>query len=320
MSIYKDGMIGLIVGDALGGPVQFMTREELKDAPVTEMEPFRYEGGFPAGTWSDDSSMALAILKSIKDKKEIDLPDIMNNFVKWYDQGEFTPFGQAFDEGSTTSDAIESFMESGDVTTCGQKDEWSNGNGSIMRTLPACVFVYEKEKQGKYSSSEAMHKIHSVSALTHANRISKIGCGIYYKLVKSILEHKNDMSLMECLQRGVEEAATYYDRRDGYRKAFYPYVRLMDLDEFSKLAENEIKSGGYIVETLEAAVWGLLTTNSFEECLLKVVNLGEDTDTVGAVAGGLAGIYYGYEGIPEEWVLSIQGKFVIWRVLQEEKQ
>lgn len=310
MSIYKDGMMGLIVGDALGGPVQFMTREEVSKNPVTgmrEVEPF----GLPTGSWSDDGSMALAILKSIKDKKDVDLPDIMNNFVKWYDQGEFSPFGQAFDVGGTTCDAIERFMISGDVTTCGRKGERSNGNGSLMRTLPVCVFVYEMEKQGKCSSEESMHKIHSVSALTHANRISKIGCGIYHKLVKSILEYKDEMSLMECLKLGVEEAIAYYDKRNSYREAFYPYVRLLDLDEFSKLSEPEIKSGGYVVDTLEASVWGLLTTNSFKECLLKVVNLGEDTDTVGAVAGGLAGIYYGYEGIPKEWIREIQAMELI---------
>ena len=124
-----DGMMGLVVGDALGCPVQFLDREELRErGAVTEMEGYGTYN-MPPGTWTDDSSMALATLASINERNGIDLRDIMERFLDWEFHGAYTPFGKAFDEGNTCSNAIYKYRNSHDLTTCGETDEYSNGNG-----------------------------------------------------------------------------------------------------------------------------------------------------------------------------------------------
>ena len=134
----------------------------------------------PAGTWSDDGSMTLATLCSIKARKEIDSEDIMKRFVAWDYKGEYTPFGESFDQGRTCTSAIYNYVMKRDVNTCGLADEGSNGNGSLMRIMPACLFAYEKIKSGDITVVRAVEMIHQVSALTHAHLRSKIACGIYF--------------------------------------------------------------------------------------------------------------------------------------------
>ncbi len=301
-NIWLDGMMGVVVGDALGCPVQFISREEIAaraKGPVSGME----SGGayrMPAGTWTDDSSMALAALDSIRKLGEVNLEDIMDNFVAWYEDGRYTPFGQPFDMGNTCSNAIEDYERGKDVTTCGGTSEHSNGNGSLMRIMPACLFVYEKN----YPEQEAVKTVHEVSGLTHNHLRSKIACGLYYFCVKSIIDGKG--ILKERLQSGLNEGFAWYGKDISNLTQLAYYARLRSLDEFAQIPEADIESTGYVVHSLEAAIWSLLRTDSFKDCLLTAVNLGDDADTVGAIAGGLAALYYGYESIPEEWLKAIQ--------------
>jgi ADP-ribosylglycohydrolase len=308
-NIWLDGMMGLVVGDALGVPVQFMTREEIRNrecGPVTGME----SGGvydMPEGTWSDDSSMALATMASLLEKREVDMGDIMMRFVKWEVKGEYTPFGEAFDEGNTCSDAIYKFIEHPDVNTCGKTGERANGNGALMRILPACLYYYERQKKVCTSEDEAIYGIHAISALTHNHLRGQMCCGIYYFMAKHIIEGANgDASLQQLMQEGINEGLKFYgqDIRNLTEMAYLG--RLFDLNELKDTAEENIIPSGYVVESLEAAVWCLITTGSLRECLLKAVNLGDDTDTIAAIAGGLAGLYYGYEAIPQEWLAVIK--------------
>lgn len=140
-----DGMMGLVVGDALGCPVQFLDREELRErGAVTEMEGYGTYN-MPPGTWTDDSSMALATLASINERNGIDLRDIMERFLDWEFHGAYTPFGEAFDEGNTCSNAIYKYRDSHDLATCGETGEYSNGNGALMRILPVCLYFIQKE-------------------------------------------------------------------------------------------------------------------------------------------------------------------------------
>ncbi|SEL87449.1 ADP-ribosylglycohydrolase [Butyrivibrio sp. ob235] len=299
---------GVVVGDALGCPVQFRTRQEVKADPVKKMIGY---GTFnlPAGSWTDDSSLTLALLSSIGDRKSVDTTDIMNRFVEWLDDGEYTPFGMSFDIGRGTMIAIEKYKRTHDAVTCGGTSEHDNGNGSLMRILPACIYGYVSGLSGE----EAVDLIHRVSALTHGHMRSKMACGIYYFCMKSILDVEGP--LKERLQRGVTAAFDFYEKNsDKYGGATEKYGndelayydRIRDIEAFSELPEKDIKSSGYVVDSLEAAIWCLATTGSFEECELKAVNLGEDTDTIGAIAGGLAGIFYGYDAIPSDWLEVIQ--------------
>jgi ADP-ribosylglycohydrolase len=308
-NIWLDGMMGLVVGDALGVPVQFMTRDEIQNrerGPVTGME----SGGvydMPEGTWSDDSSMALATMASLLEKREVDLGDIMMRFVKWEVKGEYTPFGEAFDEGNTCSDAIYKFMDQPDVNTCGKTGERANGNGALMRILPACLYYHEKQKKVCTSEDEAIYGIHAISGLTHNHLRGQMCCGIYYFMAKHIIKGADsNTSLQQLLQDGIDDGLRFYgqDIRNLTEMAYLG--RLFDLEELKDTPEENIFPSGYVVESLETAVWCLITTNTFKDCLLKAVNLGDDTDTIAAIAGGIAGLYYGYEEIPQEWLAVIQ--------------
>lgn len=311
-NIWLDGVMGLVVGDALGCPVQFLRREELRRrGPVTGMEGYGTYN-MPEGTWTDDSSMALASMDSIINKKGIDPEDIMKNFLKWEFEGEYTPFGEAFDEGNTCSNAIWDFRDTGDYRTCGQTGEYANGNGALMRILPVCLYYIQRSKQcppdqqgddrrEMDADKAAIQGIHITSGLTHNHLRSQMACGLYYFMAKEILKGK-DAGLNACLQKGIDAGVDFYKKTLKDHKELNHYHRLFNLKKFSKVPENRIRSTGYVVDALEAAIWCLLTTDTFDTCLLKAVNLGHDTDTVAAIAGGLAGLYYGYEGIPKEWL------------------
>ncbi len=291
-----DGIMGLVVGDALGVPAEFRSREQLKETPVTDMQGYgTYD--VPKGSWSDDSSMALATLAALK--YGIDLNRIMDNFVAWERNGEFTPAGEVFDEGITCRMAISNYIKFGDIEICGMADEKSNGNGSLMRILPVCIYLAGLQSRGEMNDDNAIKTIHGVSALTHAHMRSKVACGIYFFCVRKIMNRMG--TILNLLQAGVDEAFAYYARRSESREELKYFDRIRDLTRFRQLSDEDINSGGYVIDSIEASLWCLLTTCSYAECVLKAVNLGRDTDTTAAIAGGLAGLYYGYDKIPEEW-------------------
>ena len=312
-NIWKDGMLGLIVGDALGVPVEFMSRTELMKNPVTGMREYGTHHQ-PMGTWSDDSSMALAELDSIRTVGTIDYTDMMERFSRWCMQGEYTPFGEVFDIGIATSRALMNYAKGMAPLESGGKTEWDNGNGSLMRILPVCLYLFERQKKICTSENESIYMIHAASALTHAHVRSQMACGIYYFLVKEILEEEG--SLENRLQKGMDRAYQYYRQDLSNNRELEYYKRLADLSEFKETPKEGIKSSGYVVDTLEAAVWCLLHSHSYKETVMMAVNLGEDTDTVGAVAGGLAGLYYKEEGIPKEWLQVLQRREWIEEMLQ----
>ena len=289
-----DGIIGLAIGDALGVPVEFKSRQEIAENPVVSMREYGTHNQ-PIGTWSDDTSLTLALIDSIIEKNKIDYVDIMDRFSNWLMYNDYTARGEVFDVGNATSRAIMNYGRGIDPLECGGISEYENGNGSLMRILPIAYYL-QKQKDNKMESK--MEIVHNVSALTHRHPISLIACGIYVNVALRLL--KIEESLYVCVEQGISEAFEFYDTEmpdeaDNYN-------RLRNLSSFSNLAEEEIKSNGYVVDTLEASIWCLLNTNSYKECVLKAVNLGNDTDTVGSVVGGLAGIYYGSDDIPEEWL------------------
>ena len=302
-NIWLNGIMGVVVGDALGCPVQFESREEVARHPVTGMRGY---GTFnlPEGSWTDDSSLTIALLESIRRTGKIDLDDIMGNFMKWLYDGEFTPYGESYDIGRGTMQAINRYQKNRKAKKCGGDEEWNNGNGSLMRIMPACIYCTVMETSGMYSDRDAIDDIHSVGCLTHAHIRSNIACGLYFFMVKRIL--LGDGSLHERLQEGLSQGYAFYESYLADKENLHYYDRLKDLDTFKSLPEDKIKSTGYVVDALEAAVWSLITTDSFDQALLKAVNLGDDTDTVGAISGGLAGLYYGYDSIQEEWLSAIK--------------
>jgi len=283
-----DGLFGVCVGDALGLPVQFAPRSERKKKPVADMTGY---GVFnmPPGTWSDDSSLTFCLAESLC--HGYDLDDIADQFQKWLYKGHWTPFGQAFDIGNSTGRSIRRLKNGVSSTNSGDSDEKSNGNGSLMRILPLVYFLEDAELDERFTIT------HKVSSITHAHPRSKIACGIYVAMAINILKGESLSSSYTNIKKTVKD----YYTSDPYKAELNHFQRILNGD-ISLLAEAEIGSSGYVVHTLEASIWCLLNFETYRDTVLAAVNLGEDTDTTAAVAGGLAGIYYGFDGIPKEWV------------------
>lgn len=266
MNTLRAAVYGLIVGDALGLPVEFKERGSFCIEGMTGFGTYHQ----PPGTWSDDSSMTLATCDSIREKGRLDLADLRRRFENWLFHGAYCAGEQLFDYGQTTYEAL----------TCGHglSDFWSNGNGSLMRIIPlAFLDVNDSD-------------IDAVSALTHAHALSKEACRIYISVARGLLGGRELPYILKEV-----EVSNHFFR----------------LKELARMPESQISSSGFVVHTLQASLWCLLQTDSFSEAVLKAVNLGDDSDTTGAVTGALAGIIYGYDAIPDDWVKTIRNKELI---------
>ena len=296
-------MLGHAIGDALGVPVEFCKRKDLEQHPVTDMIGY---GSYhvPAGCWSDDTSMSLCTLESLA-KGTVDFDDIMNNFGKWLYNNYFTATGIVFDVGNKCDNAIANYFELHyPAVKCGKQDERSNGNGSLMRINPFVLYAY----YNKLDDYKFVNLISQASSLTHANSCSIDGCIIYSYILKELINNPAKASVY----KGLNNAKRYI----SYLNIYTYYNRLYG-DDISKIDESKIKSSGYIVDTLEAAIWCLLTTNDYKSCVLKAVNLGEDTDTIAAIAGGLAGALYGMENIPADWLNKLKKRNYIENMCEQ---
>ncbi|MFD1990690.1 ADP-ribosylglycohydrolase family protein [Paenibacillus nicotianae] len=287
----KDGIIGLLVGDAVGVPYEFLNRETIARHPAVDMIGYGTHQQ-PAGTWSDDGALTVALLVSLIHYPQLNTTDLGNRFIQWYRQGIWAARGEVFDIGIATRKAI-ALIEQDPTRSeqAGGDDEYSNGNGSLMRILP---LIYKLVNQ---DAATRLDWITRVSSLTHRHPVSILGGLIYVEIGIQLLQSAPSTTFKECYQQACQYINTQY--------ADYPeierYQRLLS-GEIDQFPIDEISSSGYVVHTLEASIWVLLHTSNYREAILQAVNLGEDTDTTAAVAGGLAGIYYGYEQIPEQWL------------------
>lgn len=294
----KAGIFGVCIGDALGVPVEFKRREELKQSPVTDMRAFGTHHQ-PAGTWSDDSSLTLCLAEELT--KGYNLERIGQSFVKWKNYGHWTPHGKVFDIGIATSQAIHRISKGTPATLCGGTSEFDNGNGSLMRILPLLFYFKDISIEKRFDS------VKDVSSITHGHIRSVLACFIYLELALEILKEKDKWEAYRAMQKTVREFLDQnpicsQEEMEKFHRILELKVGEYNLAPLSTLKEEEISSSGYVLASLEASLWCFLTTESYSEAVLKAVNLGDDTDTTGAITGGIAGIYYGFESIPEEWV------------------
>lgn len=283
------GLFGLCVGDALGVPYEFKSRQKLKRTPVEDMDGFGTHNQAP-GTWSDDSSMTFCLVESLCVNDDVNLMDIAQKFSDWHEKWYWTPRGYVFDIGQTTRKAIRNFRANRNPELAGLDTNLSNGNGSLMRILPLAYYLenYEGDK---------FEIVHSVSAITHRHIKSKIACSIYVEFAINLLKGYKPKEAYKKTQETILEY--YKDKVDVEELKHFDRVLK---DDISRFKERDIQSSGYVIHTLEASLWSFLNSKNYETAVLTAVNLGEDTDTTGAVCGGLAGIYYGFDDIPVEWV------------------
>jgi ADP-ribosylglycohydrolase len=281
------GLLGVAVGDALGVPVEFTRRSDRQKDPVTSMRGYG-TWNQPPGTWSDDSSLTFCLAECLCNG--FSLEQIATAFSRWYHQGYWTAHGVVFDSGLTTRLAITKFAKGTPPIQAGGNSEDSNGNGSLMRILPM-AYCHQK-----LTFPELITRTHQVSCLTHAHPRSQMACGIYVSIAVGLLAGEN---LQTAYLQGLEKIQPIYASGE-YLPEMCHFARVFS-GKIAQLPVEGINSGGYVVETLEAALWCLLNTSSYPEAVLTAVNLGGDTDTTAAVTGGLAGIYYGVEAITPEW-------------------
>ena len=279
----RNGIIGLAVGDAMGVPLEFCIREKLMAHPTTEMIGYGSHD-VPKGSWSDDTSMTLCLIDAINSSGKINPDDIATNFVRWAENAEFTPTGRRFDIGRTCMRAIMNYERGSKAIEAGLDNELSNGNGSLMRISPLIYYCYAKE----LDEEDIYNIVKDISSITHRHEISVIGCLIYVLLGIELLKNNNIEKAYKKIKL-VDYSMFSADCISRYSRILEKDIRDYNL--------NEIKSTGYIVDTLEASLWVLFTTTSYDSAIIKAINMGNDTDTVGA----LAGIYYGIENINAQW-------------------
>lgn len=286
----KAGILGVCIGDALGVPVEFKTREDLKRNPVTKMLEYM-SWNQPKGTWSDDSSLTLCLAEELT--KGYDLEKIGQSFVKWYKYGHWTAHGKLFDIGGTTRHAIARLVKGESARLSGDIFEEDNGNGSLMRILPLAFYLRKEEDIQKVYKT-----VQEVSAITHGHFRSVFACFIYVVFAIQLINGKSKKEAYTLTQQLVLEYSDFQGSNPKEIELFYRVLK----NDISRYSEEEIRSDGYVLHSLEASLWCFLNSGDFPEAVLKAVNLGEDTDTTGAITGGLAGIYYGFENISQEWI------------------
>jgi ADP-ribosylglycohydrolase len=288
----RGALLGLVVGDALGVPVEFMSRRHLHEHPVTDMRGYGTHHQ-PPGTWSDDSALTFQLVETLIEG--YDSKRLAERFVRWYVWNEWTPHGSVFDVGIATRSAIDRLEKGTDPEQAGECDEYANGNGALMRVLPLAFVLKTRPMQERYEL------VCRVASLTHRHIRSKIACFFYVELLIRLLKGDEKHEAFTHTQHRVRDYVNSLniqpDECELFTRLFY--------DDLAHVPETEIFSSGYVVHTLEASLWSFLTTNSYPEAVLRAVNLGDDSDTSGSVTGGLAGLTYGPEAIPAEWVAAL---------------
>ena len=278
---YRGCLLGLAVGDAVGTAVEFSPPGTF--APVTDMV-----GGGPfnlrPGEWTDDTSMALCLAESLIECKGFDAADQMRRYIRWRDEGHLASNGRCFDIGGTVGSALRRFQSTG-YPWAGSTDPDTAGNGCIMRLAPVPLFYAKHPAQAVAMSGDSSQTTHGAETCVDASRY-------FGGLIVGALSGESKEALL---------ASCYSPVSDDTPASLQPEVREVAAGSFKHKSPPAIKGGGYVVHSLEAALWSFYRSDSFEEGCLLAVNLGDDADTTAAVYGQLAGAYYGEAAIPARW-------------------
>lgn len=270
-------LLGLAVGDAIGTTLEFARRDS--KPPVTDMiggGPF----GLKSGEWTDDTAMALALADSLANHPDLDDADLMRRFVDWHRRGTYSCTGRCFDIGITTSQALARFERDGDPVA-GSTDPMSAGNGSLMRLAPVAIRHWRERDMLSDVAARQSSTTHAAEEAVHA-------CMGYANLIADAI---GGMPRDEVLK--------------PWEVGFTPKVKAVLGGSWRGKSRDQINSSGYVVHSLEAALWCIGRTTNFRSAVLLAANLGDDADTTAAITGQLAGALYGASGIPAEWLAKL---------------
>ena len=317
----KPSILGFAIGDAMGVPIEFISREKLLKNLVTKMIGYGSHD-VPEGCWSDDTSMVLATMDSIIDSKDINYNNMADKFCDWINDAKYTSTDELFDIGIATKNALIKYWaekhpnsrafgigrttlvsmnkynkDKVDATKCGGMSFNDNGNGSLMRILPIVFYLFYKNITDENKIYEI---VKSTSSITHGHEISIMGCLIYVIYALNLL---NGLSKTEAYQKLSEFKYIEYFSNE----TIVLYSRILN-KEIPNLNIEDINSSGYVLHTLEAVLWVTLKANNFQESIIGAINLGNDTDTIGALVGALSGLLYDFESVPDDWLKDLKRK------------
>lgn len=301
-AITRAALLGAAVGDAFGVPYEFLPRADVEKLPLYNMEgcntgfsvQSRWGSRIPAGAWSDDTSMAVAVMDSIiRHQGKANYEDHMRSFINWWFGRQYTALDFPFGLGGVISHSLRRFQEGTPALQCGGAQYMDNGNGALMRIFPSsllCIFA-------GYDLAATAEEIGNSSAITHGHGISKMSCLIFTEILRALIDGKTILEALKAI------------RLIDY-SAFYPHDVLIAMNNvlapnFEQLGPEQIGETGYVVDTLLTALYSLVHSSSYEEAIYTAVRLGYDTDTSAAVTGALAGAYYGEESIPQRWLAAL---------------
>jgi len=301
--IVKEVLYGVAIGDALGVPVEFLYRDEVRKINIQNMEGtdsnFKYGTRWgdmtPKGSWSDDTAMTLASVDALCETG-YEPSTFMENYLFWLKDGKYSSLDYAFGLGGCCAKAINNYRFNKDAYNCGCTGERDNGNGALMRISPVCLALLNSN----YDMDEKVKILDTLGGITHAHPISKLANFIYLLFMEKAIETKD------------KNIAFNYIINYDYEK----YYDIETIDKYSdilnkkilKLKDIEEKRNGYVIDTLEGVIFSIMNNNNFRDSVLCSINLGYDTDTLAAITGSLAAILYGYENIPKEWINDLKNK------------
>lgn len=280
----RGAIVGLAIGDAIGTTLEF--RKPGTFDPVADMiggGPFRLQ----PGEWTDDTSMALCLAESLIECRGFDPRDQMTRYLKWFREGYLSSTGKCFDIGVTVRNALFHFEETGEPYS-GSTDPMTAGNGSIMRLAPVSIFFGGDLLQAVEYAAMSSRSTHGATEAIDACRLFS------FMMVKAFRGYSK------------EDILHFEDGAELFNPPLVTKIADIAAGSYKKLNPPAIQGLGYVVRSLEAALWAFYNSDTFEEGVLKAVNLGDDSDTTGAVLGQLAGLYYGINAIPERWIEKVK--------------
>jgi len=291
----RGGLYGLLIGDAVGVPYEFFRPSELPPREQLEMTPpagfDRSHRRVPPGTWSDDGALALCLLESLLESGGLDLADLSRRFARWEEAGHLAVDQLVFDIGIQTRAAIARVREGVDPATCGPSEITDNGNGSLMRVLPLALW-----HQG--SDDELVRLAQTQSLVTHGHPVAQVCCALYVLVARNLLH-------------GAAMAEAWVEaERKLVAMRLQPEPMWRALNFVMTSASRKLTGTGFVVDSLWSAKYAT-GAGSYEEVVKTAIAFGNDTDTTACIAGGLAGIHFGMEGIPLRWYEALRGRELV---------
>lgn len=301
---YIDGLMGFVIGDAMGIPLKNKSREELLNKPVTKMLG-NGTYNLPEGTWGENTSLLIATIDSINAKSTVDLNDIALKFSAFINHAQYTADHEVFAINQTTLQAITKFQENyNDLDLNGITSDTAIDNGALVRIIPIAYYSLEK----KLKDTEILELVTKVCSLTHSNEINIMGCYIYVRFAIFLLTGKDKYSAYS-----MTKCVDYTMFSDQTRALYNRLIK----DDITKLKINEINSSSNIIDTLEATIWVFLQSENYKEAIIGAINLGDDTSSIAALTGCLAGIVTDYNLFPEEWKDAILRREYLLDIFEE---